>query len=350
MRTASPPGFPVGVVGATGMVGRELLILLEKSRLPISELRPFSSGRPARRARFRGEMLSAPAPTLDNLSSCRLVFFASADGVSKRLAPPLAKLGVWAIDDSSAFRMSPGVPLIIPEINASALDAKRRIIAGPNCTMSGLGLVAAALDRAFGLVEIRAASYQSISGAGKDALSEFISQTRLVAGKIRADRADEFGPILRSVKSRALAKSAVFNVFPQVGAFLPNGDCEEEIKVVAELRKVLGRPDLEMSVTAVRVPTLRCHALAAWLRLKKPPPLKIAQKTLSQAPGLRMLGGARYPTPADCAGKTQVFVGRVRRGARPDEIALWIVSDNLLKGAAYNSLQIAEEIQRRGWI
>ncbi len=344
------PGLCVGVVGASGMVGRELLAVLEKSRFPVGDLKVFSSGRGVKSLLFRGRRLPLSAPSLSALRGCRLAFFVSSDEVSRRWAPALAAAGVWVIDDSSAFRLDPRVPLIIPEINAAALRPHRRLIAGPNCTMSGLGLAAAALDRTAGLKEVRAASYQAVSGAGQAALRELLFQARSVTGRLRAERADRFAPALRSLRAGVLPRAIAFNAVPQVGGFAADGYSGEELKVAAELRKVLGAPRLSVSVTAVRVPTLRGHALAAWLGFKRPLSVARARAALKNAPGVVMMSPSDYPTPADCAGRTEVFVGRLRRGARANEIALWVVSDNLLKGAASNSLQIAQELLRRGWL
>jgi len=357
-RATAPPmprhkkaaGFPVGVVGASGMVGRELLNVLAKSRFPVGRLAVFSSGKKARSVLFRGRRLPLSAPSLAALRACRLVFFVSSDEVSRRWAPALAQAGVWVIDDSSAFRLDPAVPLVIPEINAAALSPKRRLIAGPNCTMSGLGLAAAALHRAAGILELRAASYQAVSGAGLAALEEFLSQARAVSGRLDARRADLFAEKLRGLRAKTLPRAIAFNVVPQVGSFAADGYSGEEMKVAAELRKVLAAPKLPVSVTAVRVPTLRGHALAAWLRFKKPLSPARARAILKKAPGVVFMDPPNYPTPADVAGRTEAFVGRLRRGAGANELALWVVSDNLLKGAASNSLQIAQELLRRGWL
>ncbi|HVC09667.1 MAG TPA: aspartate-semialdehyde dehydrogenase [Elusimicrobiota bacterium] len=349
-RPKKAAGLAVGVVGASGMVGRELLNVLAKSRFPVGRLAVFSSGKKARSVLFRGRRLPLAAPSLSALRACRVVFFVSSDEVSRRWAPALAQAGAWVIDDSSAFRLDPSVPLVIPEINAAELSPKRRLIAGPNCTMSGLGLAAAALHRAAGVLEIRAASYQAVSGAGLSALEEFLSQARAVSGRLRAARADLFAKELRSLRPNVLPRAIAYNVVPQVGGFAADGYSGEENKVAAELRKVLAAPKLAVSVTAVRVPTLRGHALAVWLRLKRPLSPAGARAVLKKAPGVVFVDSPSYPTPAGVAGRADVFVGRLRRGARPDELALWVVSDNLLKGAASNSLQIAQELLRRGWL
>lgn len=339
----------VGVVGATGMVGRELLAVLESRRFPIASLRPFSSGRAISSVKFRGKSLSAPAPSLEALSCCSLIFFASCDEVSLEHAPALAKRGVWCLDDSAAFRLDPAVPLVIPEVNAGALSRDQRLIAGPNCTMTPAAVAAAPLHARFGLEEIRIASYQAVSGAGKAALCEFLEHTKSLA-PLLAKGVFGRAPQPKAPKAKALPRSAAFNVIPQVGRFDERGDSSEERKVAAELRKVLGLPALKCSVTAVRVPVLRGHSLAIWMTFSKPVTPRQARTTLQGAAGLALHPEGDYPTPHSAGGKEPVFAGRVRQGAHERELALWLVGDNLLKGAALNAVQTAEELLRRGWL
>jgi aspartate-semialdehyde dehydrogenase len=344
----TPKGLVVGVVGATGMVGRELLLLLDRRRFPVAELRPFSSGRARATARFRGRGLSAPGVDAAALAACDLVFLVSSDEVALELAPRLAAAGVWVIDDSAAFRQHPKVPLVIAEVNPGALSRSSRLIAGPNCTMTGLAVAGAVLHREFGVKEVRLASYQAVSGAGKAALGELFDQSRSLAGTgLHADgRAPSLGPGKASVLPRAIA----YNAVPQVGRFGPDGYSGEENKVRDELRKIWGAPRLRVSTTAVRVPTIRGHALAAWLTLARPLTPARARAVLARTPGLVLAAEGDYPTPRSSGGTDPVHAGRVRQGADAREIALWIVSDNLLKGAALNSVQIAETLVRRRWL
>ncbi len=341
-------GLVVGVVGATGMVGRELVALLESRRFPVSELRPFSSGRTASSVRFRNRPLSAPGVTLAALSSCDLVFLVSSDEVALKLAPTLSKLGVWTIDDSAAYRLNKSVPLVIPEVNSSALTQDRRLIAGPNCTMTGLAVAGALLHRTIGVREVRLASYQAVSGAGKAALGELLSQYSALSG-LRPELSGR-APVLSAGTSTILPRTIAYNVIPQVGRFGADGYSTEETKVAAELRKIWSAPRLKVSATTVRVPTIRGHALAAWLTLARPITLARARALLAKTPGLVLSRDGDYPTPRATGGKGPVYAGRLRRGASPNELALWVVSDNLLKGAALNSVQVAEELRRRGWL
>jgi aspartate-semialdehyde dehydrogenase len=336
----------VGVVGATGMVGRELLELLERRRFPVGKLLPFSSGRKRSAVSFRGRSVAAPGIDAAALDACDLVFLVSSDEVALEHGPRLAARGIWVIDDSAAFRLDPKVPLVIPEVNAASLRRDARLIAGPNCTMTGLGVAGALLHRAIGVREVRVASYQAVSGAGKAALAELFGQAAALVRLSAAGRA----PILDAGASSVLPRAIAFNAVPQVGRFGSDGYSGEETKVAAELRKVWAAPRLKVSATAVRVPTIRGHALAAWLTLAQPTTAARARTLLARTPGLELSTANDYPTPRSAGGRGPVYAGRLRQGATPREIALWISSDNLLKGAALNSVQIAEELLRRGWL
>ncbi|MDD5302852.1 MAG: aspartate-semialdehyde dehydrogenase [Elusimicrobia bacterium] len=341
-------GLIVGVVGATGMVGRELVALLESRRIPVGELRPFSSGRARSAVRFRKRTLAAPGVSRAALSSCDLVFLVSSDEVALELAPALAALGIWVIDDSAAFRLSKNIPLVIPEVNGGALRRDRRLIAGPNCTMTGLAVAGALLHREIGVREVRLASYQAVSGAGKAALAEMFSQYSSLSGL--GPEPDGRAPVLRPGTSSVLPRAIAYNAIPQVGRFGADGYSSEETKVAAELRKIWSAPGLKVSATAVRVPSIRGHALSAWLTLARPITLARARALLAKTPGLVMSRDGGYPTPRSAGGQSPVYAGRLRRGTTPKELALWIVADNLLKGAALNSVQVAEELLRRGWL
>jgi aspartate-semialdehyde dehydrogenase len=331
------------------MVGRELVALLESRRFPVAELLPFSSGRTRSSVRFRGRGIPAPAVDSRALASCDLVFLVSSEEVALRHAPSLARRGVWVIDDSSEFRLDPKVPLIIPEVNAAALHIRKRLIAGPNCTMTGLAVAGWPLHQAARISEARIASYQAVSGAGRAALGEFFAQARALSRRL--DFApDGRAPLFRAPRPRALPRAIACNVVPQVGRFDAAGRSGEENKVAAELRKVWGAPGLRVSVTAVRVPVVRGHALAAWLSFARPLSPARARRLLARAPGLELSPEGDYPTPLDMAGRAPVRAGRLRAGVDAKELALWVVSDNLLKGAALNSVQIAELLLRRAWL
>lgn len=338
----------VSIVGATGIVGRELLRVLEVHRFPITSLRAFSSGRRRSSVRFRGRILPAPAVSLKELRSSDLVFLVSNDAVSKRYAPALLRAGVWTIDESAAFRLRKDVPLVIPEVNGHVLSPKKKLIAGPNCTVTGLAVAANALHRHAEAAAIRVASYQAVSGAGRDALVEFVEQTR------RAGRAFPRGSALPTIPRLAYAafpQPIGLNILPHVGAFDSKGESGEESKIRAELRKLWEAPHLRVAATTVRVPVLRGHSLAIWIETHRRLTPGAARKLLKSAPGVRLWNGKTYPTVHKTANTDPVHVGRIRSsGAAPNELALWVVSDNLLKGAALNSLHIAQVLLKKGWL
>ncbi len=338
----------VGVVGATGMVGTEILDLLEKRKFPATELLVYSSGKKNTKVRFRSRSLKAGAPDIRTLTTCDLIFFVSSDEVSKKFAPGLAARGKWVIDDSAAFRQDPRVPLVIPEVNADALSLSKRLIAGPNCTMTGIAVAGYPLHRKAEVTAVRMASYQAVSGAGKAALEEFFGQVRRLAPRLKS--AGGRAPLIPSQPHSALPRAIAMNVIPQVGRFDDSGQSGEESKVSAELRKIWSAPRLKVSVTAVRVPVVRGHSLSAWLTFKRPLSPRRAAALLSKAPGLVFSAEGDYPTPLSAAGENPVFAGRLRGGTGPEELALWIVSDNLLKGAALNSVQIAETLLAKRWL
>lgn len=340
-------GLRVAVVGATGMVGRELLALLEARRFPVRELLAFSSGRKRQSVRFRGRPINAPGVKRADLACCDLVFMVSSEETARLHGPGLAAKGVWVIDDSSEFRLNPAVPLIIPEVNASALRRDRRLIASPNCTMTGLAVAGYPLHRASRVLTARIASYQAVSGAGKAALEEFFGQQRRLGPGLRADGS---APILKSSASSALPHPIAFNVFPQVGRFDAHGHSSEENKVAAELRKIWNAPKLSVSVTAVRVPVVRGHCLSVWLGFSSPMSPARARRLLAGAAGLKISRRGEYPTALSAGGRWPVYAGRLRQGVNEQELCLWVACDNLLKGAALNSIQIAEVLLKKRWL
>jgi len=338
----------VGVVGATGMVGRVLLDRLARSRFPVGKLLPFSSGRRKVTVPFRGKRILAPGISRAALESCDVVFLVSSDEISLEYGRSLAKAGVWVIDDSSAFRMAADVPLIIPEVNEDALRLNKRLIAGPNCTTAGLAVALKPLHDKAGLKRLRMASYQAVSGAGREALYEFFGQLKKVAKVVGGDNPL---PKLPALKASEFPGPIAMSVLPHIGPFDASEDSKEELKVRREMRKLFGLAKLEVSTTAVRVPVIRGHSLAVWIETKKPISPAAARSALKKAEGVKLWGAGRYPTPDEHGTGDPTHVARVRRsGTNPRELSLWIVSDNLLKGAALNSIQIADALRKRGWL
>ena len=328
--------FNVAVVGASGMVGGELLGLLESRRFPVGEFYPFNSGKKPAAVRFKGKKYACLKPSFAALKKADLVFFVSTDEVSGRFAPGLAAAGVWCIDDSSRFRMSPGVPLVIPEVNGGELRPSKKLIAGPNCTITGAAVALAAIHRRLRVTELRLATYQAVSGAGRSAMLQLEAELKAYFKK----------GAVPEVSGR-FPRPIAFNLFPQVGGFDGGGHSAEENKVEAELKKIWKSPGLRISCTAVRVPVLRGHSLAVWARTARPWTLGALKKILSGTPGLKFSADpCKYPAPLSHGNRTsEVYAGRLRAAkTSPNEFQLWVVSDNLYKGAALNSMQIAERI------
>lgn len=330
--------YNIAVVGASGMVGGELLHLLETRKFPTGKFYAFNSGRKPAAVRFCGRSYPCAAPTLAALKKADIAFFVSTDEVSGRFARRLAAAGTWCVDDSSRFRLAPGVPLVIPEVNGGELKASKKLIAGPNCTLTGAAVALAGVRRKFGVTELRLATYQAVSGAGRSAMVRLEEE-------LRAYLKNGAAPALKGGFPRPIA----FNLFPQVGGFDTEGNSAEENKVEGELKKIWGDKKIKISSTAVRVPVLRGHSLAVWFKTARPCSLAELKKELGRTPGLKFSARAQdYPTPLENGLRTEVvYAGRLRQAkTAANEFQLWIVSDNLYKGAALNSVQIAERIIR----
>jgi aspartate-semialdehyde dehydrogenase len=323
----------VAVVGATGAAGGTLLRVLGERGFPMSDLRLFASSRSAGRrlSTHRGD-LEVREVLGSSLRGADIVFFAAGAQTSRSHAPGVADGGGVAIDKSSAYRMEPAVPLVVPEVNASILGRHRGIVANPNCVAIPLTLVLAPLHREFGLRHVTAATYQAASGAGHALRDELNEQERdAVAG--RAPVARVYPHVLRG------------NVVP--GGWAMHGDdTEEEVKVSAETRRVLELPDLPISVTTVRVPVAVGHSIALWLELDSAAGAGVARKLLEASAGIVVEDDAaaqRYPTPLGAAGTDTVHVGRIRDDrSREHGLAMFVSVDNLRKGAATNAVQVAE--------
>ena len=328
------PGLKIGVVGATGMVGREYLGILAESRLPIGELRLFASRRSVgTRMPFRGDELPIEELTVAACRGLDLAFFSVSTELAREYAPPVAAGGTLVVDDSSAFRLDPNVPLVVPEVNPDAVRGHPGIIAGPNCSTAQMVVVLAPLHRARRLRRVVVDTYQAASGAGKAALDELVDHTRqALAGSTPTPRAHPH--------------SLVFNLFPAIDAFRDDGYTKEEWKMQAETRKIMGLPDLRLSATCVRVPVAVGHSEALHVEFEEPMEPAEARALLDAAPGVAVVDEprrGRYPQPIDAAGRDPVYVGRIRADASLEGgIALWVVADNLRKGAALNAVQIAE--------
>ena len=325
-----------GIVGATGAVGVEALKVLEKRNFPLEKLRLFSSPRSAGTVlRYKGEDIVVEELKEDSFKGIDMAIFSAGGDVSKRFAPIAAKDGCIVIDNSSAFRMDPTVPLVIPEINSEALKGQKNIIANPNCTTIVALMALYPLHKAFGVKRVFAASYQAVSGTGAQAVAELERQVKQVVNS---------EPVTMTVYPKQIA----FNVLPHVDVFLESGYTKEEMKMENEGRKIMSHPSFKASVTCVRVPVYRAHAVAVAAEFEKSITPEAARDVLTKAPGIKVVDDPTkniYPTPLEVSGKDDCEVGRIRTDCAFDNgLSFWVVGDQLLKGAALNAVQIAEHM------
>jgi aspartate-semialdehyde dehydrogenase len=331
----------VAVVGATGAVGPEVLAILAERSFPAAQVVPFASARSAgTRVAFAGEQLEVRELTEDALQGFDLALFSAGGGTSRRYAPEAVKRGCVVIDKSSAFRMDPQVPLVVPEVNGDAAAAHHGIVSNPNCSTIQLVVALKPLHDAARIRHITIATYQAVSGTGKRAMDELRSQSLAL---LQGD----------AVQTGVYPHPIAFNALPHCDAF-EGDETAEETKLVHETHKILEDGEIGISATCVRVPVWRSHSEAVWIETEQPLSADQARELLSQAPGVRLVddpAAARYPMPSDATGADDVLVGRIRQdGSRRNGLALWVVADNLRKGAALNGVQIAELLHRRGLI
>jgi aspartate-semialdehyde dehydrogenase len=326
----------VAVVGATGAVGVEMIKTLEKRNFPVGKLTLLASARSVgKQLKFRGQDIAVKELTKDSFAGIDIALFSAGGGISKEFAPIAAKAGCVVVDNSSAFRMDETVPLVVPEINASDVKWHKGIIANPNCTTAITLMALYPLHKAFTVKRIFASSYQAVSGAGAKAMEELKRQVNeIVSGK----------PVMKEAFPHQIA----FNVLPQVDSFLPTGYTKEEMKMENEGRKIMHHPNFRASVTCVRVPVYRSHSIAVSAEFERPVSVDAARKVLKQAPGLDLVDepeNKKYPMPLFTSEKYNCEVGRIRKDCALDNgLCFWVSGDQLLKGAALNAVQIAEEL------
>lgn len=330
----------VAVAGATGAVGLEFLRLLDERRWPVASLRLLASARSAGRTlRFRGEDLRVEELTDEALRGHDVAFFSCGGERSRRFADPARRSGAVVVDNSSAFRMDPEVPLVVPEINPDDAARHKGLLAVPNCTTIVFLMAAAPLHREAGLRRAVVASYQAASGAGASALQEYETQVQDAAAG-------------RPARHAALPRVLHGNVIPQVDVLEADGWTREERKLDRETQKILGDASVRVAATCVRVPVRRAHSVAATLEFARPMTAARAREILARAPGVVVVddpGASVYPTPLDVSGSLDVHVGRLRDDpTREGGVCLWAVGDQLLKGAAWNAVQTAELLIERG--
>ena len=332
-------GCRIAVIGATGAVGRVFLRILEERSFPIETLRLCASERSIGKSlTVNGRQHTVEPVTEQLLDEVDVVFISANSDVSRDVAPAAARLGALAIDDSSAFRMDPAVPLVVPEVNADDLRGHSGIVAIPNCTTTPLVMALKPLHDLNPVTRLVVATYQSVTGTGAPALEELMTQSRqLLDG--------------RPAEARQYPHQIAFNALPHVESFADNGYSTEEMKIADETRKIMHAPEIRISATCVRVPVAVSHSAAVHVEFANPIAPGDVREILSAFPGVSVVDDPHssvYPMPIDAEGRDEVFVGRIRRDiSHPNGIAMWVVSDNLRKGAGLNAMQIAEEILSR---
>lgn len=332
----------IAILGATGAVGTELLALLEERDFPLAELRLLSSPRSVGKSlSFKGQAIAVEAVTADSFQGIDIVLASAGGGTSKQWADIAVAAGAVVIDNSSAFRMDPQVPLVVPEVNPEAAKGHQGIIANPNCTTILMTVALWPLHQVSPIRRIVAATYQSASGAGARAMEELKVQSQAVLNG-------------EEPKPEILPHPIAFNLFPHNSPLNENGYCEEELKMVYETRKIFGDADIRISATCVRVPVLRAHSEAINLEFDQPFELERARKLIAGAPGVQLQEdwqANRFPMPMDVSGKDDVWVGRIRQDlSNANGLELWICGDQIRKGAALNAVQIAELLVQRQWL
>jgi aspartate-semialdehyde dehydrogenase len=328
--------YVVAICGATGVVGQEFIRILEQRAFPVRELRLLASPRSAGKTiRFKGQALTVQATTRAAFRGVEIALFSAGAGVSREVAPQAVAEGAVVVDNSSAWRMDPAVPLVVPEVNPDDILHHAGIIANPNCSTIQMVVALNPLHRANPLRRVIVDTYQSVSGAGGKGIRELNSQVAdLVAGN--------------GARSEVMAHQIAFNVIPQIDVLMDDGYYKEEWKMIHETRKIMHLPKLPVSATCVRVPVAVSHSEAVHAEFSRPMHPAEARALLAASPGIVVVDNPAeglYPLPLDAAGRDAVFVGRIRQDAsHPNGLALWIVADNVRKGAALNAVQIAETV------
>ena len=326
----------VAIVGATGVVGRTFIQILEERDFPIAGLRLLASQKSVgQKIHFKQQEIAVELLEPQSFKGIDFALFSAGAGVSREFSPIAAEAGATVIDNSSAFRMDENAALVVPEVNAHALNSHQRIIANPNCSSIQMVVAAKPLHDAGTIKRIVVSTYQAVSGKGKDAVEELKTQSGAVLQN-------------RKISTGVFPHQIAFNALPHIDKFHADGDTFEEIKMVNETRKIMELPNLPVSATCVRVPVYTSHSVSLNLEFEKPLGVEPARQILSEAPGVVLMDNPEdelYPTPVFAAGRDEVFVGRIRKDNSVEHgLNLWVVSDNLRKGAALNAIQIAEQL------
>lgn len=333
--------YNVAVVGATGAVGEQIVDLLEKRDFPVNQLKLLSSARSAgKKIVFNNREIVVEEATPDSFAGIDIAMFSAGGDISRALVPHAVAQGAVCIDNTSAFRMDPETPLIVPEVNIDAIAGHKGVIANPNCSTTQMVAALKPLQDRYGLQRIIVSTYQAVSGAGNQAVDELLKQTKdLLEGR-------EVEPDVLPVSSLPVKHQIAFNAIPQIDKFQDNGYTLEEMKMILETKKIMGDDAIDVSATCVRIPVINGHSESVYVELKQDFELEDVRRELAEAPGVTLVDNPAeqlYPLATEATGKPDVFVGRVRRDlTHPRGLNMWIVSDNLLKGAAWNAVQIAE--------
>jgi aspartate-semialdehyde dehydrogenase len=330
--------YIVAIVGATGAVGKEMVEILGERNFPVSELIPLASERSeGERLEYHGKNLVVRKLTNESFKGVDIALFSAGAERSREFASSAVKAGAVVIDNSSAFRMEPMVPLVVPEVNARDIEKHSGIIANPNCSTIGLAVALKPIHDAVKIKRIVVTTFQSVSGTGRSAIDELAAQTVALLN-------------FRDVETKVYPHQIAFNCLPHIDSFLDNGYTREEMKLVNETRRIMGDESIRVTATAVRVPVFRCHSESVNIETEKNISANETRAILSGAPGVMVYDDPQrnlYPLAIDAAGKDEIYVGRIRAdGSIPNGINMWIVSDNLRKGTALNAVQIAELLIR----
>jgi aspartate-semialdehyde dehydrogenase len=336
--------FVVAVCGATGAVGREMLKTLEDRKFPCKEVRALASARSkGSTVPFAGTDLIVDELTDDSFAGVDIALFSAGGATSERFAPVAAKAGCVVVDNSSAWRMDPACPLVVPEVNPQDLDWHKGIIANPNCSTIQMVVALKPLHDAARIKRIVVSTYQAVSGTGQKAIDELANQVQLMFN----GRVDEIEP-------KVYPYRIAFNCLPQIDVFLDNGYTKEEMKMVNETKKIMGDDGIKVTATCVRVPVFYGHSESVNIETERKLTADEARIILAQAPGVTVVDHPKeklYPMAIDAAGEDDTYVGRIREDDTVENgLNLWIVSDNLRKGAALNAVQIAEALAERGLV
>jgi aspartate-semialdehyde dehydrogenase len=334
--------YKVAIVGATGLVGQEFIKTLEQRNFPMASLKLLASERSVgKKLAVGGHEIEVAEATPESFPGVDIALFSAGAEISRHLSPIAAKAGVVVVDNSSAFRMVPNVPLVVPEVNPEDIELHRGIIANPNCSTIQMVVVLYPLHKVNPIKRIVVDTYQAVSGTGSAAVDELTTQTRQVLNG-------------QSTIPHVYPHQIAFNVLPEIDVFWDNGYTKEEWKLVEETRKIMHASDIAISATCVRVPVFTGHSEAVHVEFTRPMSPDEAERILAEAPGVKILDDpaiSLYPQPWAAAGTDEVFVGRIRRDAsHANGLVMWIVADNLRKGAALNAVQIAEEMISRDWV